>query len=67
MSKIARKLGRNSVKPNQYAVEVAPPTEREVSPVPTATTGSTLQVPLPRTQKKMKSMSTSHLESSYDG
>ena len=72
MSKIARKFGRNSMKPDQYALEAPPPSEvnDEDGPITMVVSeGHTLQVPTPRLQqqKKLKSMSTSHLDSSYDG
>ena len=72
ISKLARKFGRNSMKPDQYAHEAPPPSEEndEDGPITMVVSeGHTLQVPIPRLQqqKKLKSMSTSHLDSSYDG
>lgn len=68
MSKIARKLGRISMKTDQESAD-APPTSGDNREDVLVQSGShTLQVPTPQMQqKKMKSMSTSNLERSHDG
>lgn len=79
MSKIARKLGRISttkLDPDSHETSPSPSGEGEYGRedlvqslnVGGGADGHTLQVPTPRMQhKQMKSMSTSHLENSYDG
>lgn len=68
MSKIARKLGRISVKPDQDPFEAPPPFGDERDDNTGQSGGHTLQVPTPRIQQKnLKSISTSHLERTYDG
>ena len=68
MSKIARKLGRISMKTDQESVD-APPTSGDDNreDVLVQSGSHTLQVPTPQMQqKKMKSVSTSNLERSHD-
>ena len=68
MSKIARKLGRMSMKPdNPESSRTPPPPGEEGGREDLVQSGGhTLQVPTPHLQQKMKSISTSHLESSHD-
>lgn len=68
MSKIARKLGRISMKTDQESVDAPPtPGDDNREDVLVQSGNHTLQVPTPQMQqKKMKSMSTSNLERSHD-
>ena len=74
MSKIARRLGRMNVKPDQYPYDEAPPpcgddgTDDNVSSTMRREGGHALQVPIPQTQqKRMQSVSSPQLERSSDG